>query len=338
MNVLWEVLGFAAKGLIVVVTFALLVGIVFRARGRREAKPEGRLRLKRLDEQLRFSLDTLRMALMLPKDAAKERKRLVKQAKSETIPERRVYVLDFKGDVLASAVSNLRQEVTALLGVAREGDEVVMRLESPGGAVTGYGLAASQLARLKSKSIPLTVCVDKVAASGGYMMACVADRIVAAPFAIIGSIGVAAPTPNVHRLLDRLGIDFENFTGGKYKRTVSVAAPITEEGRKKYQEQIDETHGLFKRFVHEHQPDLAIDEVATGEYWLGTRAQELGLVAELGTSDDYLLNKAAEGAALFQLSYETPGGLRERLVGGGVQIVERSLLRFWSHLQERAIG
>jgi len=338
MNVLWETLGFAGKALIVLITFAFAVSILFRARGRRGRPSEGHLLVKRLDEQLRMTADALRGALLPPKEASKHQKELAKRQKHATIPEKRIYVVDFKGDVMASGVDGLRHEINALVAVANEADEVVVRLESPGGAVTGYGLAASQLARLRAHGIPLTVCVDKVAASGGYMMACVADHIVAAPFAIVGSIGVAAPTPNFHRLLDRHGVDFENFTGGKYKRTVSFAAPITEEGRKKYQEQIDETHDLFKDFVKQNRPALDVEEVATGEYWLGTRALELGLVSELMTSDDYLLSKLEEDVALFEVSYQQPTRLRERLLGTAASMGERFTVAALSRAEQLRLG
>ena len=126
------------------------------------------------------------------KQEVKAAKAKAKLATPQSDAKPRVYVLDFKGSMDAHEVASLREEVTAVLAVATPQDQVVVRLESPGGVVHGYGLAASQLQRLREKQIPLTVAVDKVAASGGYMMACVADKIVAAPFSIIGSIGVVA--------------------------------------------------------------------------------------------------------------------------------------------------
>ena len=192
--------------------------------------------------------------------------------------DKRVYVIDFKGDMRASAVESLREEVTALVAVATPEDEIVVCLENAGGVVHDHGLGASQLERIKSHNIPLTVIVDKVAASGGYLMASIADRIVAAPFAIVGSIGVLAQIPNFNRFLEERGIDFEQVTAGKYKRTLTMFGKNTEADREKTREDLEEVHTLFKNAVVEHRPDLDIEGVATGEYWYGRRAKELGLV------------------------------------------------------------
>ena len=216
--------------------------------------------------------------------------------------EKRIFVLDFDGDIRATAVASLRQEISAILTMAGGGDEVVVRLESGGGVVHGYGLAASQLQRIRERKIPLTVTVDKVAASGGYMMACVADRIIAAPFAIIGSIGVLAQLPNLHRLLQKHEVDFEQLYAGEYKRTLTLFGENTDKAREKMQQELEETHGLFKDYVKAQRPRLDIDKVATGEHWLGTRALELGLVDRLQTSDDYLM-AARRDAQLILLNY-----------------------------------
>jgi serine protease SohB len=266
--------------------------------------------LREVSERWRRNAEHIRAALL----PAKERKRLakkLKQASDVHDHKKRVFVIDFKGDLLATAADTLREEVTVVAGIAEATDEVVIRLESSGGAVHGYGLAASQLARIRAKKIPLTVCVDKVAASGGYMMACVGDRIVAAPFAIVGSIGVVAAVPNAHKLLQRFGVDYEDVTAGRYKRPVSLLGSISEEGRQKLQEQIDDTHDLFKRFVHDMRPKLDIEAVATGEHWYGTRAVDLGLVDQLGTSDDYLVEQA-KSARVFEVLCEKPKTVRER--------------------------
>jgi serine protease SohB len=313
MDVLWETLGFAGKALIVFMTIAASALVVF-SRASRAARGDegGRLHVRRLNDSLRHATDMLRSAMLPPRERRHHHRAMVRAAKHEARPEKNVFVLDFKGDILARAAENLRQEVTALLGVVSPGDEVVVRLESSGGAVTSYGFAASQLARLKERGLALTVCVDRVAASGGYMMACVAERIVAAPFAVLGSIGVAAPMPNFHRLLDRFGVDYENFTAGEFKRTVSPLAPITDKGRRKFQEQLEDVHRLFKEHVHAHRPNLDIDQVATGEHWYGVRAAELGLVNELMTSDDYLLSKVND-ANIYKVSFHRPMRLRERV-------------------------
>lgn len=209
-----------------------------------------------------------------------------------------VYVLDFKGDISASETTALREEVSAIIDVAEAEDEVLLRLESPGGVVYGYGLAASQLARLKSKGIKLTVAVDKVAASGGYMMACVADKIVAAPFAIIGSIGVVAQVPNIHRLLKKHDVDVDVMTAGEFKRTVTVLGENTEKGKQKFQQELEETHQLFKQFVTENRPHLDMSQIATGEHWFGQQALALQLVDELATSDDLLLDKMKDKSVI----------------------------------------
>lgn len=214
----------------------------------------------------------------------------------------RAFVLDFHGDVRATEVAALREEITAIVTVARPGDEVVLRLENPGGLIADQGLAAAQLMRVRSRGLRLVVAVDRVAASGGYMMACVADRILAAPFAVVGSIGVIAEIPNVYRLLDRAGIEFEQITGGEYKRTVTPFTLTTEAKRDKLTSQIEDTHALFKDFVTLHRPQLDVERVGSGEYWYGTRAVELGLVDELMTSDDYLLARSAD-ADLYTVSW-----------------------------------
>jgi serine protease SohB len=313
MEVVLDVVGFVAKALVVFITFVACVGVFFtRLRARRTAEPD--VQLREVSARWKRQSESLKAALEPGKRGLFGRKRKAgKAGKGDDLPEKRVFVLDFKGDVLASEVDSLREEVTVVLGISRDGDEVVVRLESSGGAVHGYGLAASQLARVRAQGVPLTICVDKVAASGGYMMACVADRIVAAPFAVVGSIGVVAPVPNLHRLLERHGVDYENVTAGRFKRTVSLLGKVTEEGRAKLQEQIDETHELFKRFVGEMRPALEIESVATGEHWYGTRACELGLVDALSTSDDLLLQKAKE-ARIFEVLCERPRPLRERAV------------------------
>ena len=219
----------------------------------------------------------------------KEIKALAKsEKKDKTTLERRVFLIDFDGDIRAVAVDHLREEITAALSIARPGDEVVVRVESPGGVVHGYGLAAAQLRRVRDRGIPLTVCIDKVAASGGYMMACVADKILAAPFAIVGSVGVVASITNVHRLLEKHEVDYREVTAGEFKRTVSMFGEITPQGFEKFKDQIQDTHQLFKAFVQVNRPQLDVNHISTGEYWFGSKALELKLVDFLQTSDEYL--------------------------------------------------
>ncbi len=210
-----------------------------------------------------------------------------KKKKDKTTPPS-CFVLNFKGDIMASQVEQLRHEVSALLSVATEKDNVVVRLHSPGGSVNGYGLAAAQLQRIRDKNIPLTVCIDQIAASGGYLMACVANRIVAAPFSIIGSIGVVAQLPNFHRLLKKNNIDVELLTAGEYKRTLTVFGENTESGRKKFQQDLEKIHTIFRNYILTNRKQVDIEKVATGEHWLAIDAFGLGLVDVLQTSDDYL--------------------------------------------------
>lgn len=235
------------------------------------------------------------------KTAKKKAKRAAKSSEATSEEEqRRVFVLDFEGDVQAHAVTAMREEISAVLMVATPKDEVVLRLESAGGLVYSYGLAASQLQRVRDAKIPLTVAVDKVAASGGYMMACVGDKVIAAPFALLGSIGVIAQLPNLYRLLKKHDIDFEQLYAGEYKRTLSLFGENTDKGREKMREELEDTHKLFKDFIVGQRPELDVERVATGETWLGTRALELGLVDELKTSDDYLM-AASKDATLLRL-------------------------------------
>lgn len=215
---------------------------------------------------------------------------LAKEARARKKTNEKIYVLDFKGDTAASAVEQLREEITLILATAKAGrDRVIVRLESPGGMVHGYGLAAAQLVRLREAGFHLTICVDKVAASGGYMMACIASEIISAPFAIVGSIGVVAQVPNFNRLLKDNKIDFELFTAGEYKRTVTMFGENTEEGKAKFEEEIQQTHALFKHFVEKYRPQLNVEKVATGEHWYGQDALDLNLVDKLQTSDEYVL-------------------------------------------------
>jgi serine protease SohB len=296
---------------LVVAVLAALAGMTaIVARASRRARQRPRLEITDLGRRY----DELRWAMqhgLLPR---RDVRREIKADRRRTRQERRartggaaaarprVFVLDFVGDLRAGAVSALREEVTAVLAVAGADDEVVVRLENPGGLVHDQGLAASQLQRLRGHGVRLTVAVDKIAASGGYMMACVADRIVAAPFALVGSIGVIAQVPNVHRLLDRYGVQVEQFKGGEFKRTVTPFGEVTEAERAKFTEEIEDTHTLFKDFVARNRPAVDVARVSTGQAWYGTRALDLRLVDELRTSDDYLL-AAREHADLFGVSY-----------------------------------
>ena len=268
----------------------LLFALIAKAR-----KIQVTLTVENLNKKYEGLAQALREAVWDPKQAKLERKAQKKRDKQRDADRKRIYVLDFQGDIRASHVENLREEITSLLTILRpERDEVVVRVESPGGMVHTYGLAATQLIRLRQAGVQVTVCVDKVAASGGYMIACTANRIVAAPFAIIGSIGVVAQIPNFHRLLKKHDIDYNEYTAGEFKRTVSLLGEITEKGRRKFLDQIEDTHGMFKAFVKQYRPQLELEKVATGEYWHGQQALELNLVDELAASDDYLFRRREE--------------------------------------------
>ena len=345
---------FLLKSVTVVLAIGALiliaVGASMRGRGQRE---RGHLEVHKLNDELQQMQETLHHATLDPaarklaekaehkhqkaeRKAQKQAAKAARKAGGEAVAaaRKRIYVLDFDGDIRASATDHLRREVSALLAEAGEGDEVVLRLESGGGMVHGYGLAASQLARIKSAGVPLTVCVDKIAASGGYMMACVADRILAAPFAILGSIGVVAQIPNVHRLLKKHDIDVEVLTAGEYKRTLTLLGENTEKGRRKFIADLEDLHGLFKTFVAEHRPQLDMARVGTGEYWFGSRAAELALVDELRSSDDYLVSACAH-ADVYSLRYVEKKSLPERLGVNTRQAVDGALDRLLERLAQQ---
>lgn len=322
---------FLAKTITFVLAAYLVIAILF-SQGRAQHPRRDHLEISSLNQRYRrmegalvqemLSKDELKMHR---KKEKKEEKRRVKGKRSDDAERGRLFVLDFYGDLQASAVDALRDEITALLTVAQSRDEVVIRLESGGGFVTAYGLAASQLARIRKRGIPLTVCVDKVAASGGYMMACVADKILAAPFAVVGSIGVVAELPNFHRWLRNHDVDIEMHQAGEHKRTLTMFGEISEQGREKFREELETTHNLFKAFVSEYRPVVTIDEVATGEHWFGRQALANRLVDELQTSDDYLMERSA-AAELYQLKYHPERPLWQRLLQEG-ESAARSLIR-----------
>lgn len=240
------------------------------------------------------------------KALAKKAKQKLKEKGKSKQKEKRLFVLDFDGDIKASAVKHLREEISAIISTANKGDEVVLRLESGGGMVHGYGLAAAQLVRLKEAGLTLTVCVDKIAASGGYMMACVADKILAAPFAVVGSIGVVSQMPNFNKWLKKHDIDYEMFTAGEYKRTVTMFGENDDEDRVKYKEELEQTHELFKHFVTTYRPQLELSKVANGDHWYGEDALKLNLVDELSTSDAYLLKQMEDYQAYALMSRQKP--------------------------------
>lgn len=341
MDLVYEYGLFLAKIATVVVALVIVISLISNV-AQRKKHQRGELRVTRLNEQYKTMQEEIAVALLdthqqkqWHKEQKKKEKQEAKAAKArakrgESAPSGKatLYVLDFKGSMDAHEVASLREEITAVLAVAKPQDEVLLRLESPGGVVHGYGLASSQLQRLRDRNIPLTVAVDKVAASGGYMMACVANRIVAAPFAIVGSIGVVAQVPNFNRLLKRNDIDIELHTAGQYKRTLTLFGENTEEGREKFREDLNETHQLFKQFVQTMRPSLDINEVATGKHWYGLQAQEKGLVDEIRTSDDLILQQMPQKEVV-SVRYTRRKKLMDKFTGSAARSLDRLLLRWW---------
>lgn len=314
---------FLAKLGTVVVAIVVVGGFIV-SEMRRGAEQRG-LTVEHLNRRFEELGDTVSRAVLGKaqfKQTAKQRKAERKELDKKGSRRQRVFVIDFKGDIRATATTSLREEVSAILAVASEGDRVLVRLENAGGTVHEHGLAASQLLRIRQKELPLIIAVDKVAASGGYLMACVASHIIAAPFAIIGSIGVIAQLPNFNRWLEDKGVDFEQVTAGRFKRTLTLFGKNTEEGREKLREEIEDVHDLFKTQIATHRPQLDVEQVATGEYWYGTRALELGLIDEIRTSDDFLAEAVAE-ADLYKVSYKRRLPLPERILAGAESLLRR---------------
>ena len=304
---------FLLKVITIVVAIVIIIGTASAAS--RKAAQEG-LEVESINKKYRKLASELRQAVLNKaeqKQVAKAEKQRDKAEAKDTTARPRTFVIDFKGDLKASAVPSLREEVSAILDVVGEDDDVMVRLENHGGVVHEHGLAASQLARIRDRDIPLTVCVDKVAASGGYLMACVATKIYAAPFAILGSIGVLAQLPNFNRFLDSHGVDFEQISAGKYKRTVTMFGENTDEDRAKLKEELEDVHRLFKSAVNRYRPELDLDKVATGEHWYGAMALDLGLADEIKTSDE-LLTELAVDRDLYQVAYKIKQPLQKRLM------------------------
>jgi len=331
---------FLAKTLTLLAAFVLAAGMLANLAHQVREHSQDRLQVRSLNRRLRDMAAVLDAELLdkaARKAQAKARKSEEKaQAKArkhgQTKERPRVFVLDFRGDLRASQTAALREEISALLQVSRDQDEVLVRLESEGGMVHGYGLAASQLKRVRSRGIKLTVAIDKVAASGGYLMACVADRILAAPFAIVGSIGVVGQLPNFNRLLKKHDVDYELHTAGQYKRTLTLFGENTAESREKFRQELEEVHGLFKSFVTDNRPQLSIEEVATGEHWYGSRALALKLVDELKTSDDWLLERVKD-CDLLEVTYKPKHGLVDRLSHGWSRLRGEDSARDWPMLR-----
>lgn len=302
-------------------TAIIVLGLLLILSATMKEKVDNKIVVKDINRRFRGYRLALQSALLNKKALKKEIKDQEKDAKLFDRP--RTFVTQFKGDMRASAVEDFRETVTAILSVATPKDEVVIDLESPGGVVHGYGLAASQIQRIKDAGIPLVICVDKVAASGGYMMACLADRIIAAPFAIVGSVGVVAGIPNFNKLLKKNAVDYYQVTSGKYKRTVSILGEVTPEGLEKFKDEIEETHELFKDHIKKFRPQVEVEKIATGEHWYGSVALTLNLVDELGTSDDYLF-KQAQTRNVKLIAFEVKKSLKEKMAEGFAHIFNRT--------------
>lgn len=319
MEFIADVGGFLLKAAIIVFAFVVITGVIAQA-AQKQKKQKGELEVTHLSRELQEMQDALQMELLDKKGRKKAEKLLKKARKSEEKHDKRLFVIDFKGSLDAKEVDSLRREVNAILSMATDKDDVLVRLESGGGVVNGYGLAAAQLQRLREHGMTVHVAVDKVAASGGYMMACVGHKIYAAPFAFIGSIGVVAQIPNVHRWLKNHDIDFEQITAGEFKRTLTIFGENTEEGRRKFKKDLEAIHHQFKDFVQTNRPQLDIDKVATGEVWSGQQAKELGLVDEIITSDAWLLKQLSEREIL-KLEYSVKKPISERFAKGAATLI-----------------
>lgn len=325
-----------AKAVTLVIAFIIVVSTIVGVASKQK-QGKGQLEITSLSEQLKDITHYAKQVLLdktalkqLAKKQKKEDKAKSKNKKAGDDEDKsRLFVIDFKGSMDANEVEHLREEITAILCVATKQDEVLVRLESGGGVVHGYGLAASQLQRIKEKGLTLTIAVDKVAASGGYMMACVADKLLASQFAYIGSIGVLAQLPNFNKLLKKNDVEFEQHTAGEYKRTLTVFGENNDEGRAKFKEEIEEIHTLFKDFVHSQRPEMNIEKVATGEYWPGVKAKELGLVDDISTSDDYILSHFP-AREIFKVKYSLKKNVAEKLGLSVASVAERVLMQSWN--------
>ena len=336
MEYIFDYLSFLAKTGTVTIAVIAILSVVAAASMRRSLRDHGgRLEVTRVNDRLRDMSFALQQAVSTTanlKKLTKEEKRNRKRESKAESDRERIFVVNFEGDIQASNVNRLRNEITAILSIMRETDEVVVKLDSAGGMVHGYGLAASQLARVKASGVRLVATIDKVAASGGYLMAAVADRVLAAPFALVGSIGVVAQIPNVHRLLKKYDVDFDVLTAGEHKRTLTVFGENTEKDREKFIEELEDLHSLFKEFVADNRPDLDLASVATGEAWYGRRAIEHKLIDELSTSDEYLMS-ACDEKDVFEVKWIEVKKPIERLLGKISGAASELIDRVWGRVK-----
>ena len=289
----------------IVALFVFLILFLFMQMNKEKVHPKPRMEIENLGLRYEGYYLQIKKTIMGKKPFDKLNRRMKKQRKdteSKNIHGPALFVLDFEGDMKANQVSSFREEVSAVLSAADpKKDEVLIRLENHGGYVHSHGLGASQLKRIRDK-MKLTICVDKVAGSGGYMMACVANKLISAPFAAIGSVGVISQITNIHRFLKKYDMDHVEATAGEFKRNVTVRGELTDEKRKALDKKLAEIHGMFKDFVKENRPSLDVEKIATGEVWYGIKAKELGLIDDILTSDDYIARAIKENKKVFKVS------------------------------------
>ncbi|RYZ72720.1 MAG: protease SohB [Proteobacteria bacterium] len=339
MDFVLDLASFLVRTLVVVIAIGTVLLFLVQAvsSGRRRARSG--IEVEKMNDRFKSFRRQMQSRLLGKKEFKTLSKTDKKTKKLEIAAPRstRAFVIDFDGDIRASATEDLREEITAILSIAKSGDEVILRLESGGGLVTSYGLASSQLMRLKNAGVKLTICVDKVAASGGYMMACVADQIIAAPFAVVGSIGVIAQVPNFNKVLKKHDVDYREVTAGEFKRTVTMFGEITEPGLQKFRAQLEETHVLFKQFINMNRPRLDIEKVATGEHWYGTQALALGLIDQIKTSDEYVVN-LFEGHDVYRVQHHGKKKLADRFSESFANVLHKVAIKLWSDLDRTKFG
>ena len=228
-------------------------------------------------------------------------------------------VQTFNND-MDTVVENLRDSVSFILAQYNdkkkrldmgEQIEIVVCIESPGGVVQDFGLAADQLKRLKEvgmarNDLLLTVCVDKIAASGGYMMACQASpgQLIAAPFSVIGSIGVLREVTNIHDVLEKYGVRPLLLKAGNAKVPLTQTTKVTEESIAIVQKNLDKVHEAFRELVSDARGESIsenFEDVTNGDIFLGKDAAELGLIDRVMTSDEYISEKVQKGDRVLRL-------------------------------------
>tara|TARA_B100000809_G_C15079226_1_gene509020 strand:+ start:427 stop:1455 length:1029 start_codon:yes stop_codon:yes gene_type:complete len=337
MDLIIEYGVFLLKVITIVTAIFLPILMIINSSKGKSVSEKGYLQIRNLSEQFKNMGSTLKGSQLDPKSYKKFRKDLQKKKKNEKKnpikDQQSIYVLNFHGDIQASEVDKLKHEINAILVSETKCKEVVLKVESGGGSAYAYGLCAAELKRLIDNKIKLTVCIDKVAASGGYLMSCVATKIVAAPWALVGSIGVIAQMPNIHKLLKKNLVDFEMHTAGEFKRTLTVFGENTEEGRSKFKSELEDLHLIFKDFVKENRPEIDTNIVATGEVWQGEKALNVGLIDEIGTSDDYLV-KLSKKFKLFEIEYVEKKNLSERFAFAAEIFINKTVLKIYDSLNK----